>query len=85
MFMKFNDWIKKERGRQKALASFLGIDKSAITHWKTNGVPREHMLDVRAYSQGAVSLEEMLEDHRRVDCLPSVDKVNMELDTGVQQ
>lgn len=58
--MKFDKWLDQETGRTKALADYFGVTLGAITQWRTNGVPKNRMLDVHQISNGAVTFEEML-------------------------
>lgn len=58
--MNFSDWLDAEKGRGAVVAAHFGKTPSAISQWKTNGVPLEHMKEVRDLTGGAVSLEEMV-------------------------
>jgi DNA-binding transcriptional regulator YdaS (Cro superfamily) len=60
--MTITDWLEEEgqRGRAAALAEHLGISRAAISQWKTNGVPVDHMKAVREFTAGAVTLDEMV-------------------------
>lgn len=58
--MNFSDWLDAEKGRGAEVAAHFKKTASAISQWKTNGVPLEHMKAVRALSEGVVSLEEMV-------------------------
>lgn len=53
-------WLKKERGRAKRLAAHLGVSKARMSQIAKR-VPREHLLSVRDFTGGAVSLEAMLQ------------------------
>ncbi len=46
----FNEWVESIPGRQKMLADFFECSESAITQWKTNGVPRHRWRDVSRIS-----------------------------------
>ncbi len=61
--MKFSEWLDRERGRTKSLAERFGLTESAITQWRTNGVPVARMMDILKISDGAVTLADMVE-HR---------------------
>jgi hypothetical protein len=50
----------------------FGVSISAITQWRTNGVPVDRMLEVRALSGGAVSLDEMVVHNSRA--IPATSK-----------
>lgn len=56
----FDHWLDMERGRASAVAAHFGISISAVTQWRENGVPPQHMTTVRELTGGHVSLEEML-------------------------
>ena len=53
-------WLSQERGRAKALAARLGVSKARMSQIAREGVPREHLIAVRDFTEGAVSLEAML-------------------------
>jgi len=58
--MNLSDWLNAERGRAAAIAAHFGLTQPAVTHWRTKGVPKKHMVAVRDFTGGEVSLEEML-------------------------
>jgi len=58
--MDLISWLEAERGRLEALASHIKVSKSAVSQWKSNGVPVVHMKTVREFTGGAVTLEEMV-------------------------
>lgn len=60
--MKFNEWLDQEGLRAQRLAEHFGITPSAVSQWKTNGVPISRMKAVQAFSKNKVSLKEMLDD-----------------------
>lgn len=60
--MNLNQWLDGEAGRTTKLASHFGRTLSAITQWRTNGVPVRHMKAVRDFTVGEVTLEEMVPD-----------------------
>ena len=53
-------WLSQERGRAKALAACLGVSKSRMSQMVSGGVPREHLIAVRNFTNGEVSLESLL-------------------------
>lgn len=57
--MDLTTWLK-ESGRASALAAHIGVSRAAVSQWKTNGVPLAHMKAVRDFTNGAVTLEEMV-------------------------
>jgi hypothetical protein len=59
--MTFPQWLDAQRGRATLIAEHFDISMSAITQWRTNGVPIDRMFAVRDLTHGAVSLEEMVE------------------------
>jgi hypothetical protein len=59
--MTFAQWLDAQRGRATLIAEHFGVTMSAITQWRTNGVPLDRMFEVRELTDGAVSLEEMVE------------------------
>jgi DNA-binding transcriptional regulator YdaS (Cro superfamily) len=61
--MNLNTWLEAEKGRLTALAAHFALTPSAVSQWKTNGVPRDKMRAVRDWTDGAVDLEDMLPDH----------------------
>lgn len=60
--MKLTEWLDADRGRLKALSTHFGLTQSAVCQWRTNGVPPARMKAVREFTQGAVSLDDMLPD-----------------------
>jgi len=58
--MNLNDWLDNEVGRSARLANHFGVTPSAVTQWRSNGVPVERMKAVRDLTGGEVSIEEML-------------------------
>jgi len=58
--MNFPAWLDADRGRLTAVAAHFGLTQSAVSQWRTNGVPLNRMKAVRDYSGGEVSLEEMV-------------------------
>ena len=53
-------WLSQERGRAKALAACLGVSKARMSQIARGEVPREHLIAVRDFTGGEVSLEAML-------------------------
>jgi hypothetical protein len=58
--MTFADWLDAERGRASEVAARFKVSISAVSQWRTNGVPTDNILEVHKLSDGAVSLEELL-------------------------
>lgn len=60
--MTLIEWLDAGRGRSTALATHFALTQSAVSQWRTNGVPLGRMKAVREYTRGAVTLDEMLPD-----------------------
>lgn len=58
--MTFTDWLEAEKGRGALVAAHFDVTASAVSQWKTNGVPLIHMKAVRDFTGGAVPLEDMV-------------------------
>lgn len=58
--MKLEDWLAAERGRAAALADHFKITRSAVSQWRTNGIPVDYMKAIRDFTGGAVTLDEMV-------------------------
>lgn len=58
--MDFSTWLDQERGRLVAVADHFGVTKSAVSQWRTEGVPPHRMKALRDFTDGAVTLEEMV-------------------------
>lgn len=63
--MNIKQWLDAETGRSAKLAAFFDVTPSAVTQWRSNGVPPERMKAVRDFTDGVVTLEEMLPDPPR--------------------
>lgn len=59
--MELKPWLDEERGRYGALAAHLGVSVGRISQIAVSGVPVKYMQAVRDFSDGAVSLEEMVD------------------------
>jgi len=60
--MKLTTWLDADRGRLTALAAHFGLTQSAVSQWRTNGVPPARMKAVRDFTASDVTLDEMLPD-----------------------
>ena len=58
--MKLNEWLDKEVGRAAKLAAHFGRTASAVSQWRTNGVPIDFIKSVRDFTGGDVTLDDML-------------------------
>lgn len=63
--MKFSQWLDGEVGRSSRIAQHFGVTPSAVTQWRTNGVPIDSMKEVRSFTNDEVSLEEMLDERMK--------------------
>lgn len=57
--MDLNEWLNGS-GRTVGLAQHCKVTPSAVSQWKTNGVPVRHMEAVSAFTAGEVSVEDLL-------------------------
>lgn len=64
--MNITDWLEGEKGRSSALAAHFKVSHSAVSQWKTNGVPIANMKAVRDFTQGEVTLDAMIPDAAKV-------------------
>lgn len=58
--MNLKDWLSAERGRSAALAAHLRVSRGRVSQMADEGVPKPHLLAVRDFTRGVVSLEELL-------------------------
>jgi DNA-binding transcriptional regulator YdaS (Cro superfamily) len=63
--MKLNEWLDEKRGRVKLVTEHFGLSSGAVPQWRTNGVPKEHMLALKKLTKGRVKLEDMLPENIR--------------------
>ncbi len=59
--MRLKHWLDAERGRYRALAATLGVTTGRVSQMARDGVPKAHLIAVRDFTGGEVSIEEMLE------------------------
>lgn len=62
--MDLNEWLDRERGRMSAMAAHFRVTVSAISQWRSSGVPVDRMKAVRDYTGNEVTLEEMVPEPR---------------------
>lgn len=62
-----------QTNRIAALARHFGLTQSAVTQWRSNGVPVRRMKAVRSFTGGEVTLEEMLPEPARTEGAPAVE------------
>lgn len=58
--MTFAEWCEAEKGRGVALAKHFNLGRAAVSLWKVRGVPLEHMRAVVEYSDGALTLDDLV-------------------------
>lgn len=59
--MRFHEWLDAERGRSTKVAEHFRVSLSAVSQWRTNGVPVDNIRAVHQLTGGEVSLDELLE------------------------
>lgn len=57
--MNINDWLDEKNGRTSEMASHFRLTLGAISQWR-DGVPYSRMKEVEAYTEGKVSIQEMV-------------------------
>lgn len=55
------DEICKHFGGQSALAEALGVDRSAVTQWKTDGVPAFRAVQIEGITKGKFRAVDILQ------------------------
>ena len=60
--MKFTEWLDAEEGRNALVAEHFDVWPSAVTHWRTKGIPKKYMIAVRKLTRNKVTLAEMLDE-----------------------
>jgi hypothetical protein len=58
--MDLKTWLDAERGRYTDLARHLDVTVGRVSQMADDGVPPKFMLVVRDFTEGAVTLEEMV-------------------------
>lgn len=60
--MLLKDWLKQKRGRKAALAAHLGVHRTMVSQMVSGDVriPPQHYLSIRDFTNGEVSIEDML-------------------------
>lgn len=59
--MNLKLWLDAERGRYTSLAKHLDVSVGRISQMADDGVPQKFMFQVRDFSDGAVTLEDLVE------------------------
>lgn len=57
--MDLHLWLDKQKGRARDLSLHLGVSKTAVSLWRANGIPLQHMPKIVEFTKGAVSIEDM--------------------------
>ena len=57
--MDLTEWLDAP-GRVTAMAKHFGLTHSAVSQWKTNGVPLRHMRAVSDFTSGEVPLDSLV-------------------------
>lgn len=65
--MTFNEWLDEVPGRTALVARQFGVTISAVTQWRSNGVPLGRMKAVQVLSGGRVGLEDMVPESPGID------------------
>lgn len=60
--LKLKTWLDAERGRATYLANHLGVSLSRVSQFADNGVPPKYMLAVRDFTNGAITLDSMVQE-----------------------
>lgn len=58
--MRLSEWLDAERGRLKGMAERFEVTPSAVSQWRTNGVPVDKIRDVHEFTGKEVSIEDLL-------------------------
>lgn len=58
--MTFGEWINSKPGRASFAAAHFTVSASAISQWAANGVPVRRMKAVREFTNGEVTLDDMV-------------------------
>lgn len=59
--MDLHTWLDMQDGRATWLADQFGINKAAVSFWRTAGVPLDRMKRVEELTEGAVTVAAMVE------------------------
>lgn len=58
--MDLHRWLDQEPGRSARLADFLGCSKAAVSLWREKGVPMDRMRHASDFTDGQVTVDDML-------------------------
>jgi len=58
--MTFSEWLDVERGRVQRVAERFQCTPSAVSQWRSNGVPRSLILELHELIGDDVPLEELV-------------------------
>ena len=59
-YVSFSDWLDAEHGRATRVAAHFKVTRSAVSQWRTNGIPVGYILDLHALIGGAVPLDALV-------------------------
>lgn len=59
--MDLAEWLDAEPGRTTELADHCDVTVSAVSQWRTNGVPLKHILTVHEYTGRRIALRTLVE------------------------
>lgn len=61
--MDLHTWLDKPENKGKAawLADHFGIERAAVSFWRSTGVPLDRMKEVERLTKGAVTVKAMVE------------------------
>ena len=60
--MKLKSWLEVGRGRCTSLSAHLGVTVSRVSQMASDGVPVKFMNAVSAFTQGEVSIADLVEE-----------------------
>jgi DNA-binding transcriptional regulator YdaS (Cro superfamily) len=60
--MQLKQWLNEGRGRATSLAKRLGVSLGRVSQMAADGVPVQHMVTVRDFTGGSVSIDEMVQE-----------------------
>lgn len=63
--MDLSDWLDAEKGRLTRMAAHFGVTQGAVSQWRDNP-PLQRLLEIRDFTDGAVTIEAMLSRRREV-------------------
>lgn len=58
--LSFPAWLDAEKGRATRIAEHFKVTRSAVSQWRTNGIPVHYILDLHALIGGDVPLDALV-------------------------